>query len=947
MLQRIHKKLGALRARLRPDPLKIRRVRNAARILRAARLLSKDRQAVLFVTSLLRAREINLATNLRRIGWKVVLVYIETTPFKPDGHFDEVILAKTESEAHMYAKLLSPRICHVFSGAVDGLLYRLCADKPGPVVIDMNDIFCNALFDYCHERFEPTRDCLERADGLCARDLQAKSAEKLDGYLLPPHTLFFPEYSSWSGTQSARATPQRARDDEIRVVSVGTFCLESQGMHDSGYLRLAEMLTEQRIHFHIYPHWFYRHSKNSVFNWDLEQHFVDFFRLQKKTPYLHIHESLPLEELKRELPRYDFGIVAGGSPALGQRLKLLKPEYMRTCYSGRITDYLDARLPVLVNPEVAFDFWLLKRYGAVVDLNGVLQPGFREQLLDIRRDRARTADVERAAQTLSYENNIHRLANFYTKILDDTQADWIRLGYPWSVVKGMPVVGKTFRQLDAEIQQTNRIASNQKLQARQQKKQITHLQQQMAAQVKQQQEITDFQRELDAHTQQKQQQQIANLQQQLNAKVQLQEHDRQQQEHIQQQQQIANLHQQLDLLRSNLQTAWPANGAKNAANDQRQPRNMLDTKRSLVVERGAQWADELYGLLNWPEIRERGEQTTGMPELLDMVRLFGTGTGSLNQLSSCWQVLGFKNFNQLLRDGYRNFKRTIGCSYFNFLVQQGDPQIATLESLLGPAESQRCRQQAEALSDDPSFEWHDQKTYRYFVLLLWTYAREMDRQGYLARIKEPVEGNPLIVPAGEQRASQDLANSVLEYYAIAEGVDFGKCRRVLEIGGGYGRDAYVIATLNPHIQYTLVDIPPALWIAQRYAMSVFPDRKIFRVRDFQNYVEVREEMEAAAIVCLLPHQLALLPDAHFDLSLNISSFGEMEVEQINSYFEQLERVTKGHFYMKQWKVSQNAFDHLSLTEENYPVSPQWKKVYSRTCPVQTSFFEALYRTPKP
>ncbi len=886
MLKRILRKLNSLRTMINTDHLKVRRIFNATRILRAAKLLSTDPQAVLFITSLLRAREINLARSLRSIGWKVVLVYIETTPFKPDGHFDQIILAKTENEAHMYAKLLSPKICHVFSGAVDGLLYRLCADKPGPVIVDMNDIFCAALFDYCHERFEPTRDCLERADGLCARDLQAKSAEKLDGYRLPRNILFFPEYCSRKESHSEKNTV-KSSSDEIRVVSVGTFCLESQGMYDSGYLRIAEMFTEQRIHFHIYPHWFYRQSNGSVFNKNLRKDFVDFFRLQEKTPYLHIHDCLSLDELARELPQYDFGIVAGGSPALGQQLNLLKPEYMRTCYSGRISDYLEAHLPVLINPEVAFDYWLLKRYGAVVDLNGLLKPGFREQLAAIKNDRTQAVNMASAAENLSIKNNIHRLANFYTKVAEDTRADWIRLGYPWSVVKGMPVVGKVFRQLDAEIQHANRLVSAQRTLV------------------------------------------------------------------LQQQQQITNLQQQLDLLRSDVKAQWAAQDKKTATNDedqvpavsgQRKQRNMLDAKRTLLVERGAQWADELYGLLNWPEIRDRAEQTTGMAELLEMVRLFGTGTGSLSQLSSCWQVLGFKNFNQLLRDGYRNFKRTIGCSYFNFLVQEGDPQIKTLESLLGPAESALCRQQAERLPDDPTFEWHDQKSYRYFVLLLWKYARKMDVRGYLNQIEEPAEGNPLVVSFNQQRASQDLANSLLEYYAMSEGIDFSKCHRVLEIGGGYGRDAYVITSLNPGIQYTLVDIPPALWIAQRYMMSVFPDRKIFRVRDFQSYDEVRDEMNAADIVCLLPHQLSLLPNSHFDVSLNISSFGEMQIAQVDNYLNQLERLTKGHFYMKQWGVSQNAFDNLSLTEQDYHISPSWTKIYSRTCQVQNSFFEALYKT---
>ena len=389
----------------------------------------------------------------------------------------------------------------------------------------------------------------------------------------------------------------------------------------------------------------------------------------------------------------------------------------------------------------------------------------------------------------------------------------------------------------------------------------------------------------------------------------------------------------------------PATGAAPAVEGSaRKPRSIVQAKLRLEVERGGRWADELAGLLNWPEITDPAERNSGMPELMEMVRLFSAGGGATSDPSSCWQVLGFKNFNQLLRDGYSNFKRTVGCSYFNFLVQGGDPQIAFLEASLGKADKERCAKAAAALPDDPDFAWHDQRAYRYFVLMLWAYAGKADPKSYLEKLDEPEEGNPLTVPAGRKRASQDLANSVLEYYSMAEGVDFGKCRRVLEIGGGYGRDAFVVMKLNPHIQYTLVDIPPALWIAQRYLSSVFPERKVFHVRDFQTYAEVADEMDAASIVFLLPHQMDLLPGRRFDLSLNISSFGEMQPEQIGTYFEGLERVTRGHFFMKQWKVSQNAFDNLALTEENYPVPRDWKKMYSRPCAVQTAFFEALYRT---
>jgi putative sugar O-methyltransferase len=545
---------------------------------------------------------------------------------------------------------------------------------------------------------------------------------------------------------------------------------------------------------------------------------------------------------------------------------------MRTCFSGRISDFLDARLPVLINREVVFNYRLLKRYGVMVDLDGVLEPGFRERLLKLKRDHALAQAVERAAQVLSLDANIGRLAAYYEKVIADTAPDWIRMGYPYSMFRSLPVIGRTFRRLEAELLRASQRASRTAV-------------------------------ELEGARQELRQRAFK----------------------------------QDSLLPSGEKQAAVPRGA-------RKPRDIVQAKRSLALERGENWAEELNGLLNWPEIRNPEERDSGMPELMEMIRLFGASSGATSDPSSCWQVLGYKNFNQLLRDGYANFKRTIGSSYFNFLVQAGDPQMAFLESALGKEERERCARAAAALPDDPNFAWHEQRAYRYFVLMLWSYAAKRDAKGYLDQLEEPAEGNPLTVPAGKRLASQDLANSVLEYYSMAEGVDFAGCRRALEIGGGYGRDAYVVMKLNPHIQYTLVDIPPALWIAQRYLSSVFPERKVFHVRDFQSYEEVAGEMERASIVFLLPHQLELMPDRRYDLSMNISSFGEMQQAQIAAYFRTLERVTASRFYMKQWKVSQNAFDNLSLTEENYPVGRTWTKVYSRQCAVQTAFFEALYRT---
>lgn len=850
-----------MRAVLQPLSDVLFGIRNRRDIARAAELIRQRRTTAVFVTSLLRPREIKMATALRKAGWSVVLLYKRTTPFTPDDYFDVAIQASTDSELHRTAKALQPRVCHVFSGAVDDLLLRFCRDKPGPVVVDVNDVFCPSLFNYLQERFAPTRECLEKADAICARDLQPKFAERYDGFRLPRDVLLFSEYT-WRNELEDLRTANRPDPDEVRVVSVGTISLESQGWYDSGLLQLACMLAAQKIHLHIYPNWFYRHAHGSAFNLNLKAHFTDFFRLQEETPYLHVHESLPLDELARELPQYDFGIISGGCQEFGQKLKFLTDKYMHACYSGRISDYLDAGLPILINREVAFNHRLLQRYGVAVDLAGILEPGFRDRLLAIKRDRAWTERVQAAARRLSLNEQSRRLTRFYEHIAGDDQfrpsplPSWITRG------QRLPIIGRSLRRLDRELLDW---AANTP-----------------TAEVRK-------------------------------AKLRLQA-------------EVLALRNQVGQLRAEVKTDGMA-------------------------------INDIAGLLNWSNIRDDHERNNGFAELVGQIQLCAShqlrGPNDAGQIeagsarfprtiSVAWQLLNQKNLDQLLKGGYDNFKRTIALNYFTFPIQAGDPQIAWLEAKLSPAERGDSWKAAQSLPDDPSFHLANQVYYRYFVLLLWTYARRVDRLELLDRLQEPAEGNPVLVPTGGRPASQDVANSLVEYYSMREGVAFERCTNVLEIGGGYGRNAQLALDLHRDIHYTLVDIPPALYVAQRYLSSVFRNRPIFSVRDFSSYEDVREEIERCSIVFLLPHQLSMMPAARFDLALSISSLGEMTREQIEYYFAEIGRVTRGHFYTKQWKKSQNPFDGLVLTEKDYPFRPRWRKLYSRECAVQSDFFEALY-----
>jgi len=824
-------------------------LRNRWLLMHAGVLIDRHPQTALLITPMLRPRELKIACALRMAGWKTILLYRGDTSFDPLQYFDIVIKMLSDSNIHKAAYMLQPRICHVFSGAIDNLALQMVRDKPAPVIIDLNDIFTKTLFNAMQERFEPTLEAITRADAFCARDLQLKYVERGENISLPNHILLFQEYC-W------RKAPVLNKKDpgEVHVVSVGTFTLESQGMYDSAQLEIARKLVAKKIHFHIYPHWFYRRD-NGVLADHFANDFRDFLELERRSPYLHVHESLPIEKLAEILPSYDFGIIAGGAERLGQKLAYLSENYMRSCYSGRIADFLDARLPVLINREVAYNFRLLKHYGVAVDLDLILEADFRERLLAIKHDPTMKQSLEKAAFRLSINLQSRRIGTFYERVIGAVPARRLRL--PWiGRLRTVPVV--------------------------------SHI-------------ILAFSREINAA-------------------------------HIE----ALGVVQVQEGAKGNPLSSYALEHLQ-MANQQLQERfQRLKNEISL----GNNTLDEVSGLLNWPEISDESQRMNGFTALLRMITI--SGAHASNNVSAAWEALGQKHFDELLVYGYQSFKRTIALNYFTFPINAGDPQLTAVERLVTPQDIDFAKKSANVQADDPDLKLLSQWHYRYFTALLWIYARKIDFMNHSTRLSEPSEGRPITVKVGDQTTTQDLANSLIEYYAMLEHVPMGTLVNVLEIGGGYGRNAFVASTLHPHVKYIMVDIPPALYIAQRYLSSVFPERRIFHVQDFSGFSQVKEAFDEAKFVFLLPHQLALLPDKLVDLVINISSFGEMTERQVADYFFHTDRVCRGFFYFKQWKTSPNPFDKLELGERDYPLKPHWRELYHRECAVQTQFFEALY-----
>jgi putative sugar O-methyltransferase len=340
----------------------------------------------------------------------------------------------------------------------------------------------------------------------------------------------------------------------------------------------------------------------------------------------------------------------------------------------------------------------------------------------------------------------------------------------------------------------------------------------------------------------------------------------------------------------------------------------------------------------------------GLPEMwAEMER-----APAIVQPSDFWRSLNARNVRQLGDEGFAHFKRTVNQNYFSWVPHtlRDDQLRALTKSWLRHPEPRAFTTRLgdvstlEAGEDraNPFRQTRARRIHALFLGLLWEYVRRRDARGILDRLEEPLLGDPVTATHRGRRISQDLCNSVHELYSATAALPGGApgAGGVLELGGGYGRVAWVFLEEFPQSRYILCDIPPALAIAQEYLTTLFPDRPAFRFRHFDSHAEVAGELAEARIAFITPNQLELLEPLGVDLFVNISSLHEMRPEQIAHYLGQVGRHTGGFFYTKQWERWRNPDDEVTIGREDYPIPASWRAVYERRHPIQRAFFHALY-----
>ncbi len=237
---------------------------------------------------------------------------------------------------------------------------------------------------------------------------------------------------------------------------------------------------------------------------------------------------------------------------------------------------------------------------------------------------------------------------------------------------------------------------------------------------------------------------------------------------------------------------------------------------------------------------------------------------------------------------------------------------------------------------------------RFYKMFLWAYwqlIRKRDSLHLLHTLEEPRIGNPVTYDINGTVMSYDLLQSLDEFYTIYPRIKTKhKHIIVAELGAGYGRLGYVSSKAIPKSTYIIVDLPGSLILSQYYLSRLFPRHKVLtydasrRMKKFD-----RALLSKYKIVFLAPWQLTNIADESLDVFINIYSFQEMTMPQIENYFSLIDKKCKGIFYTKQYYDNENLKDQLRITKNDYPIRKHWKTIFERTSTVSQHVFESLYK----
>jgi len=166
---------------------------------------------------------------------------------------------------------------------------------------------------------------------------------------------------------------------------------------------------------------------------------------------------------------------------------------------------------------------------------------------------------------------------------------------------------------------------------------------------------------------------------------------------------------------------------------------------------------------------------------------------------------------------------------------------------------------------------------------------------------------------------------LINFYLEIEKYILNKKNIILEIGGGYGGLARIIAN-NKNCTYVLIDLPEINLISSYYLKSHFPNKKFLLYEEYKNNEEIK--VQDYDFVILPPWSLN--KNIPFNFCINLRSMMEMDVISINKYFKYIQENIKIDGYFLNVNRYFSADNKYNFYFHKFPYDKRWTIIKSDT-----------------
>ena len=370
---------------------------------------------VVFISDLPRAREAKLAYGLKNLGWIVILICNKKPNYDLKLYFNKYVLFNDRLDVVIKASKFNPVAYHIFSNGNYNIASSLIKFKPGKVILDSYDNIGGFISEKYLEKtpslnvqIKLERYCLENADGLCCRNLETQYSKKVLKYNLTNNRIFFPEYC-WGNIKLNKKLSEK--DGMLHVVYGGSIWLEKENPGaDFGFLWLIDILSKNKINFHLYP-------SPSEMNENFSERYEDYIYLNKINKYFHLHTPADPKQWIIEQSKYDIGVCLYQSQLLGKpSLQYTVQQQLFNYSNGAVADFIDASVYLIANKQNLV-YRLSNRLGLASPLHEIDELYSDEFWETIKHRLKKSRNKFKLAKSIwSIDRQSKRLSEFYDKL---------------------------------------------------------------------------------------------------------------------------------------------------------------------------------------------------------------------------------------------------------------------------------------------------------------------------------------------------------------------------------------------------------------------------------------------------------------------------------------------------------------------------------------------------